>query len=83
MYEAIVELVVGSWEVLGVGVAASVLTVLGVLGELTGLQRVMVGNTLGYWFLFMGAVALYAAYTLTVDELLPRVRDAREARGTE
>mgnify|MGYP006283504749 CR=1 FL=1 len=81
MYELIVELVVEFGSVVGLGAAVSTLAGLGILAELNGLHRVTVGSTLGYWFLFMGVVALLAAYMLTVDELLPRLRETRARRA--
>ena len=80
MYELLLELLVEFGSVVGVGAAAAALTVLGVLAELSGYARVTSGETLGFWFLFMGLVALVAAYKLTVDELLPRLRARREHR---
>lgn len=77
MYELLVEAVAEFGAVVGLGAVVTTLTGLGLLSELSGLHRVVVGNTLGFWFLFMGAIALVAAYMLTVDELLPRIREVR------
>jgi hypothetical protein len=77
MYELLVELGAEFGAVVGLGAVVTTLTGLGVLSELSGFHRVVVGNTLGFWFLFMGAIAFVAAYMLTVDELLPRLREIR------
>ena len=81
MYELLLELLVEFWAVVGLGLATSVLTGLGIMAELSGFHQVTTGDSLGYWFLFMGGVALVAAYLLAVDELLPRLREARRSRA--
>jgi hypothetical protein len=81
MYELLVELAAEFGAVVGLGAVVTTLTGLGLLSELSGLHRVTVGNSLGVWFLFMGAIALVAAYMLTVDELLPRVREVRDGQS--
>ncbi|MEF8776678.1 MAG: hypothetical protein V5A43_09295 [Haloarculaceae archaeon] len=84
MYELVLELLVEFGSVVGVGLAATGLAALGLMSELAGYARVTSGQTLGFWFLFMGLVALVAAYKLTVDELIPRFHAARARRsGTE
>ena len=57
-----------------------VLTTLGLLSEQAGLSSLSGGETLGLWYLYMGAVALYAGlYVLGYERVLPRVRQRLNA----
>lgn len=59
------------------GLIASVLTLLGVAVELTGVQNLTGGHqTIGIWMLFLGVVALYAGIEVARDKALPAIRGA-------
>lgn len=70
------ELLTSTLELLAYFLAAAVLTVAGVLAELTSLTYVTSGNTVfGIWLAVMGGLALYAGLVaLGLEEVLPRVR---------
>jgi hypothetical protein len=60
-------------EVLLVGA----LTTVGVLSEAVGVSSVTGGDALGLWYVYVGAVALYAGvYMLGYRRVLPRLRAA-------
>lgn len=56
--------------------AAVLLTVVGLLAELTALSRLGAGlDPLTIWYVFMGSLAIYAgAYVLGYGSVLPKVR---------
>lgn len=71
------ELLLASLELLAYVVGTGVLTAAGVFAELNSLSYLTAGNTkFGLWLAVMGVVALYAAYSVGTDKLLPRFRDA-------
>ena len=54
---------------------ASVLTVVGALAELTGIQNLTTGQlTLGAWEAVVGVLLIYAAYNVAAHIVAPRVR---------
>jgi hypothetical protein len=63
-----------AWFVLE-SILIGVLTVVGVLSEQIGVTGVTSGDVVGLWFVYMGAIALYAGlYMIGYGRLLPRVR---------
>jgi hypothetical protein len=70
------EFLVASIELLAYLVGTGVLAVAGVAAELSSLSYHSAGNTtFALWLAVIGAVALYAAFSLSTDKLLPRLRD--------
>ena len=52
-----------------------VLTTLGLFSEQVGVSSLSGGEMLGLWYLYMGAIALYAGlYVLGYERVLPKVR---------
>lgn len=69
------EILVVLVELLGYGLAAVALTAVGVLAELNSLSYLSAGNTIfGVWLAVMGMIALYAAFSVGTDKVLPRLR---------
>lgn len=50
------------------------LTALGLIAEYSGIIRVAAGETIGYWFLLMGLVAIVAGVKFGRDRAFPRLR---------
>jgi hypothetical protein len=74
------ELLVVAAESVAYLVGTAALAAAGVFAELTSLSYLDAGNTLfAAWLAVMGAVALYGAFSLGTDRLLPRLRE----RATE
>lgn len=75
MYEAFAESLL---EIAGVAAETALfaaLTVIGVLSEQIGFADVTSGHLVGYWYVYVGAVALYAGiYLLGYKRLLPRLQ---------
>jgi len=56
------------------------LTALGVLSEQTGIETVTSGDTIGFWYVYMGFAALYfGLYLVGYERLLPRLRRVRQS----
>jgi hypothetical protein len=54
---------------------AAVLTVLGALAELASLEAIAAGQSIfGLWEVVVGALLLYAAFTVVTDIVVPRLR---------
>lgn len=71
------ELLLASLELLAYLVGTGALAAAGVFAELNSLSYLTAGNTkFGLWLAVMGTIALYAAYSVGTDKLLPRLRDA-------
>lgn len=71
------ELLLSSLELLAYLAGTGVLAAAGLFAELTSVSYLTAGNTkFGLWLALMGIVALYAAYSVGTDHLLPRLRDA-------
>ncbi len=76
MYDALVESILEAAGLAAETVLFALLTGIGVLSEQIGLADVTSGQTLGYWYVYVGAIALYAGvYLLGYKRLLSRVRD--------
>ncbi|QLD90487.1 hypothetical protein HWV07_16170 [Natronomonas salina] len=70
------ELLLASIELLAYLAGTGALAAAGVFAELTSVSYLTAGNTkFGVWLAVMGTVALYAAYSVGTDKLLPRLRD--------
>ncbi|MES3518078.1 MAG: hypothetical protein PPP58_10480 [Natronomonas sp.] len=62
-------------EVTAYGLVTLVLSALGVFAEWTSLSHLTGGEYIfGVWLAVMGALALYAAFSIATDRLLPRIR---------
>lgn len=69
------ELLVSSIELLAYLLTTAVLAVAGVFAELTSMTYVSAGNTkFAVWLAVVGAIALYAAFSMGTDRLLPRLQ---------
>ena len=56
-------------------VLAGILTTVGILSEQTGVASVTSGDTLGLWYIYVGALALYGGvYLLGYQRVLPELR---------
>ena len=72
------ELVVSAAELLAYLLTTGVLAAVGLFAELTSVSYVSAGNTtFAVWLAVVGAVALYAAFSLGTEQLLPRLRSLR------
>jgi hypothetical protein len=72
------ELVVSAAELLAYLLTTGVLAAVGLFAELTSVSYVSAGNTkFAVWLAFVGAVALYAAFSLGTEKLLPQLRALR------
>ncbi len=72
------ELVVGAVELLAYLVTTGVLVAAGLFAELTSVSYVSAGNPMfAVWLAVVGAIALYAAFSLGTEKLLPRLRALR------
>lgn len=70
------ELLLASIELLAYLAGTGALAAAGVFAELTSVSYLTAGNTkFGVWLAVMGTIALYAAYSVGTDKLLPRLRD--------
>lgn len=70
------ELLVAALELLAYLAGTGVLALAGLFAEMTSLSYLSDGNTVfGLWLAVMGLVALYAAFSVGTDKLLPRLRD--------
>lgn len=70
------ELLLASIELLAYLAGTGALAAAGVFAELTSLSYLTAGNTtFGVWLAVMGTIALYAAYSVGTDKLLPRLRE--------
>lgn len=71
------ELLVVGVELLAYLAGTGVLAAAGVFAELTSVSYLSAGNTtFGVWLALMGTVALYAAYSVGTERLLPRLQNA-------
>lgn len=71
------EFIVASLELLAYLVGTGTLALAGVAAELSSLSYLSAGNTkFALWLALVGAIALYAAFSLSTDKVLPRLRDA-------
>lgn len=71
------EFIVASLELLAYLVGTGALALAGVAAELSSLSYLSAGNTkFALWLALVGAIALYAAFSLSTDKVLPRLRDA-------
>jgi len=77
MEDLALEFVVEVAELVGLSVLTSVLGTIGILAERVGIEKITSGGMIGYWFAFVGLVALVAGYWLVRDALVPRFRDLR------
>lgn len=69
------ELFLASLELLAYLVGTGVFTVAGVFAEFSSMSYLSAGNTkFAVWLAVIGAVALYAAFSLGTDKLLPILR---------
>ena len=72
------ELVVSAAELLAYLLTTGVLAAVGLFAELTSVSYVSGGNMkFAVWLAVVGAVALYAAFSLGTEQLLPRLRSLR------
>jgi hypothetical protein len=72
------ELLVAAVELAGYLLGTVALAGAGVFAELTSLTYLDAGNTMfAAWLAVMGFVALYGAFSLGNDHLLPRLRERR------
>jgi hypothetical protein len=72
------ELLVAAIESVAYLVGTTVLAGAGVFAELNSFSYLDAGNTtFAVWLGVMGAVALYAAFSIGTDRLLPRLRERR------
>ena len=70
------ELLVSSLELLAYLLTTGVLAVAGLFAELTSLSYFSAGNLkFSVWLGVIGLVALYAAFSLGTEKLLPRLRE--------
>lgn len=68
------ELLVSTVELLAYLVTTGALAVAGLFAEFSMLSYVSEGNTMfALWLAVIGAVALYAAFSLGTEQLLPRL----------
>lgn len=76
MYSSVTETGLDLATVTFYALVSGTLTYAGLLSETTGLQQFAAGETaVGLWFLYMGAVALYAGlYVLGYGTAWPRLR---------
>ena len=72
------EFVVSAAELLAYLLTTGVLAAVGLFAELSSVSYVSAGNTtFAAWLAVVGAVALYAAFSLGTEKLLPRLRALR------
>lgn len=70
------ELLVTSVELVAYAVGTAVLAAAGVFAELSSLSYLSAGNQMfAGWLALMGAVALYAAFAVGTERLLPHLRE--------
>lgn len=70
------ELLATSVELVAYAVGTAVLATAGVFAELSSLSYLSAGNQLfAGWLALMGAVALYAAFSVGTERLLPHLRE--------
>jgi predicted membrane channel-forming protein YqfA (hemolysin III family) len=70
------ELLVSSLELLAYLLTTGALAVAGLFAELTSLSYFSAGNLkFSIWLGVIGLVALYAAFSLGTEKLLPRLRE--------
>ena len=70
------ELIVSTVELLAYVLTTGALAAAGVFAELTSVSYLSAGNLkFALWLGLVGAVALYAAFSLGNDRLLPRLRE--------
>ncbi|PSQ42274.1 hypothetical protein BRD07_03870 [Halobacteriales archaeon QS_9_68_42] len=70
------EFLVSSLELLAYLLTTGVLAVAGLFAELTSLSYFSAGNLkFSIWLGVIGLVALYAAFSLGTEKLLPRLRE--------
>ena len=70
------ELLVSSIELLAYLLTTGILATAGLFAEFTSLSYFSAGNLkFSVWLGVIGLVALYAAFSLGTDELLPRLRE--------
>ena len=70
------ELLVSSVELLAYLLTTGILATAGLFAEFTSLSYFSAGNLkFSLWLGVVGLVALYAAFSLGADELLPRLRE--------
>jgi hypothetical protein len=72
------ELVVAAVELLAYLLTTGALAAAGLFAELRSVFYVSAGNEMfAVWLAVVGAVALYAAFSIGTEQLLPRVRSLR------
>ena len=72
------EFVVSAVELLAYLLTTGVLAAVGLFAELTSVSYVSAGNMkFAVWLAVVGAVALYAAFALGTEKLLPQLRALR------
>jgi hypothetical protein len=70
------ELLVAALELGGYLLGTVVFAVVGLFAELNSLSYLSAGNHLfAGWLVVIGALALYAAYSVGTEKVLPRVRE--------
>lgn len=70
------ELLATALELVVYVVGTAVLAAAGVFAELTSLSYLSAGNQMfAGWLALMGAVALYAAFSVGTEKLLPHLRE--------
>ena len=70
------ELLVSSIELLAYLLTTGILATAGLFAEFTSLSYFSAGNLkFSLWLGVVGLIALYAAFSLGTDELLPRLRE--------
>lgn len=70
------EFVLASVELVVYVLGTAVLAMAGVFAELSSLSYLSAGNQMfAGWLALMGAVALYAAFSVGTEKLLPRIRE--------
>lgn len=70
------EFLVASLELLAYLVGTGVFAVAGVFAEFSSMSYLSAGNTkFAIWLAVIGAIALYAAFSLGTEKLLPLLRE--------
>lgn len=70
------ELLIAALELGGYLLGTAVFAVVGLFAELNSLSYLSSGNHLfAGWLLVVGIIALYAAYSVGTDKLLPHLRE--------
>ena len=75
MKDALVETMIETGLFVIETVLIGVLTTIGLLSEQIGVSSLTSGETLGLWYVYVGAISLYAGlYVVGYERVLPRLR---------